>query len=61
MYLHILWVGSCSFLAWLLFTPTTDAFSLSLADAFFDLGNVSASDRRRCPCFVVGFHIPLDL
>ena len=25
-----------------------------------DLGSVSASNRRRCPCFVVRFRHPLD-
>jgi hypothetical protein len=24
----------------------------------YDLGSVSALDRLRCPCFVVGFHLP---
>jgi len=28
---------------------------------FYDLDCVSASNRRRCPCFVVGFRLPLDL
>jgi len=28
---------------------------------FYDRGCVSASNRRRCPCFVVRFHLPLDL
>ena len=29
--------------------------------SFYDLGCGSASNRRRCPCFVVGFRLPLDL
>jgi len=28
---------------------------------FYDLGCVSASNRRRCPCYAVGFRLPLDL
>ena len=28
---------------------------------FYDLGCVSASNRRRCSCYVVGFRLPLDL
>jgi len=28
---------------------------------FYDLGCIFASNRRRCPCFVVGFRLPLDL
>ena len=50
-------VGSSCFLVWLLCIPTTDESSLSPADAFYDLGCVSVSDRRRCPCFVAGFRL----
>jgi len=28
---------------------------------FYDLGCGSGSNWRRCPCFVVGFRLPLDL
>jgi len=55
----IFWVvllGSCCFLAWLLFTPARDASTLSPVDNCFQSRLFSASNRRRCPCFVVGFH-----
>jgi len=46
---------------WFAFTPTTDAFSLSPAVTFLRSGCVSASNRHLCPCFGVGFHLPIDL
>lgn len=30
-------------------------------DRLFDRDRVSTSNRRRCPCFVVGFRLPLGL
>jgi len=39
-----------------------DAFSLSSAATFIGFGlRFSTSNRRRCPCFVVGFRLPLVL
>jgi hypothetical protein len=44
-----------------LFYSGDERFSLLSAAAFYDLGCVSASNRRRCPCCVVRFRLPLNL
>jgi len=51
-------VGCSSFLAWLLFYSDDGRLLLVTGGRFAIIWvEFSASDRRRCPCFVVGFHL----
>lgn len=49
---EVFWFGCC-FLRRRLPTPC------HRQQPVYDLGCVPTSDRRRCPCFVVGFRLPL--
>jgi len=54
---EVMFRSTVSLYHWFSFTPMTDACSLSLAVAILRSGLCFRFNRRRCPCFGVGFRL----